>query len=84
MDKKIGKITHYYNKIGVAVVKLIKPLFVGDKIKISGHDQEFEQEVKSIQKDHLAVQKAKAGDEIGLKVDKPVKENDEIYEVVVR
>ncbi len=84
MEEKVGKVTHYYNKIGVAVVKLIKSLAVGDRIKISGHDQEYEQEVTSIQKDHLAIQKAEADDEIGLKVDRPVKENDEVYKIMVK
>lgn len=75
----IGKITHYYNKIGVAVVLLLKPLCVGDKVKISGHDKEFIQEVTSMQIEHKEVRKAKKGDDIGLKVDQPVKEGDVIY-----
>lgn len=41
MNVKVGKITHYYDKIGVAVVKVSKTIKVGDKIKISGHDKEF-------------------------------------------
>jgi putative protease len=81
MDVKIGKIIHYYNKIGVAVLKLDKPLSVGDKIKISGHDNEFTQEVVSMQMEHQQIKKAKKGDDIGLKVDRPVKENDEVYKV---
>lgn len=81
MDVKIGKVTHYYNKIGVAVVKLDKPLSIGDKIKISGHDKEFTQEVTSIQIEHQQIDKAKPRDDIGLKVDQPVKDNDEVYRV---
>lgn len=81
MDVKIGKITHYYTKIGVGIVKLTVPLAVGDKIKISGHDKEFTQEVTSLQIEHQPIEKAKKGDIIGLKVDQPVKENDEVYRV---
>lgn len=81
MDVKIGKISHYYNKIGVAVVDLKKPLKVGDKIKISGHDKEFTQEVVSMQIEYQQIEKAKKGDSIGLKVDQPVKENDEVYKI---
>lgn len=79
MNIKIGKVTHHYNKIGVAIIKLSKSLGVGDKIKISGHDKEFIQEVTSIQIEHQQIKKAKANDIIGLKVDQEVKENDEVY-----
>lgn len=81
MDIKIGKITHYYDKIEVAVLELVKPLAVGDKIKISGHDKEFIQEVVSMQIEHAEVKKAKKGVSIGLKVDQPVRENDVVYKV---
>ena len=78
---KVGKVTHYFDKIGVAVVKLSKPLSVGDKIKIVGHDKEFTQTVASMQVEHEQLKKAKAKSEIGMKVDKPVRENNEIYKV---
>jgi len=83
MDQKIGKVTHYYNKIGVAVVELTKPLSTGDKIKISGHDKEFTQDVVSMQMEHQKLEKAKAKESIGLKVDQPVRENDEVFKIVV-
>lgn len=75
----IGKIVHYYNKIGVAVVLLSKALKAGDKVKISGHDKEFIQEVNSMQIEHKEVSLAKKGDDIGLKVDQAVKEGDVVY-----
>ncbi len=78
---KIGKVTHYFDKIGVAVVKLSKPLSVGDKIKIIGHNKEFTQTVTSIQTEHEPLKKAKAKSEVGMKVDKPVSENNEVYKV---
>lgn len=81
MDVKIGKITHYYNKIGVAVVEVSTIIKVGDKIKIVGHDQESVQEVISMQAEHQQIKEAKKGDNIGLKVDLPVKENDLVYRV---
>ncbi|MCL4382363.1 MAG: hypothetical protein M1575_01370 [Patescibacteria group bacterium] len=80
-DKKIGKITHFYDKIGVAVVSLFGGLKVGDQIKISGHDQEFSQTVSSIQIEHEKINEAKKGQIVGLKVEKPVKESDEIFKV---
>lgn len=78
-DVQIGKITHYYDKIGVAVLELTQILKKGDKIKISGHDKEINQEVYSMQVEHEQIQKAKKGDIVGLKVDQPVKPGDLVY-----
>lgn len=80
-DFKVGKITHYYDKVGVAVVELTGDLAVGDTIKISGHGREFTQEVGSMQIEHESVQTAKKGQTIGLKIDEKTKENDEVYKV---
>ena len=81
-DTKVGVIVHYYDKIGVAVVKVLTPIKVGDRIKISGHDKEFEQEIASMQVEHQNIEKAKKGDDVGMKVDQPVKDGDEVYKIV--
>ena len=77
--KEIGKITHYFGKIGVGVVELTAGLKVGDTIVITGHDKEFEQPVDSMQVEHEQVQEAKKGDAVGLKVSEPVKDGDVVY-----
>jgi len=82
MDKQIGVVTHYYDKIEVAVIKLLAPLKVGDTVKFSGHDQEFNQQVTSMQLEHAAIEKGKKGQEIALKVDKKVKDKDRVYLVI--
>ena len=83
MDVQIGTVTHYYDKIGVAVIEpKDKPIKVGDTIKLSGHDNEFNQTVQSLQIEHKQVKKIKPGETGGLKVDQPVKVGDKIYEVV--
>ena len=66
--KPIGKVTHYYNKIGVAIIELSDKLKVGDKIKIEGNKNEFEQIVDSIEIDRKKVDSAKVGEVVGLKV----------------
>lgn len=78
-DVQIGKITHYYDKIGVAVITLTQALKSGDKIKVSGHDKEFNQEVSSMQVEHQQINEAKKGEIVGLKVDQPVKPGDLVY-----
>jgi putative protease len=80
-DTKVGEIIHYYDKIGVAVVKVLAPIKVGDRLKISGHDHEFEQAVASMQVEHKEIQGAKKGDDVGMKVDQAVKDGDEVYKV---
>ncbi len=78
-EKLIGKVTHYYGKIGVGIVELSGNLKVGDKIHLKGHSTDFEQEVDSIQVEHENVDSAKKGEIIGLKVKDKVKEGDEVY-----
>lgn len=80
-DSQIGVITHYYNKLGVAVAELIGTLKVGDVIKIVGHGNEFTQTVTSMQIEHEKLDEAHKDQEIGMKVDKEVKEGDKIYKV---
>lgn len=81
-DLKIGRVTHFYDKIGVAVVELSSGLTVGDKIKFTrGGEDLFEQTVDSIQVEHEKKDSAEAGDVVGLKVQKEVKEGAEVYKV---
>jgi len=78
-DKKIGKVSHYYDKIQVAVVELEDSLKKGDKIKIVKDDQEFEQTVESMQQEHKQIEKAEKGDSVGLKVEQKVEKGAEVY-----
>lgn len=77
---KVGKVIHYYDKIGVAIVELDNTLSVGDKIKFSrGGEDLFSQTVDSIQIEHDKKDSAKKGDVIGLKTNEPVKESTDVY-----
>ncbi|HKZ94465.1 MAG TPA: U32 family peptidase C-terminal domain-containing protein [Candidatus Bathyarchaeia archaeon] len=80
--QEIGKVTHYFTKIGVAVVELTAPLSAGDKIRIMGPTTDFEQTVESMQIEHQNVKAAKAGQSIGLKVKEHVRETDSVYKIV--
>lgn len=77
----IGKVTHYYDKIGVAVVELSNMLKVGDEVKIEGHGKEFKQKVTSMQIEHEKISEAKKGETVGLKVDELVKEGDLLHRI---
>lgn len=80
-EKLIGEVTHYFPKVEAAIVKLKGSLKIGDRIKLKRQDEEFEQDVKSMQVDHQDIQEGKKGQEIGIKVDKRVKEGWEVYKI---
>jgi putative protease len=80
-EVKIGKVTHYFDKIGVAVIEVDATLSLGDKIKIIGPDHTVELTVSSMQVEHQQVDEARKGDAVGLKVDEQVKEGDEIFKL---
>lgn len=77
----IGKVTHYFGKIGVAVIELSDTLRVGDTIRIVGGATDFSQKVESMEIEHRKVQEAKAGESIGLKIDQKVKEGYSVYKI---
>lgn len=80
MEKLIGVITHYFGKINVAVLKVNEnKVSIGDTIHIKGKHTDFTQSIVSMQVEHQQVEKAEKGDEVGLKVDQPVHEHDEVY-----
>ncbi len=77
--KKVGKITHFFPKISVAVIELEDELKQGDTIEIEGHGKSFEQKADSMQVNHQPVDSAKKGDAIGMKVSENVKEGDVVF-----
>ncbi|MCX6760082.1 MAG: hypothetical protein NTW46_01950 [Candidatus Nealsonbacteria bacterium] len=80
--KLIGKVTHYFSNIGVAVVSLESSLAVGDEIRIvGGEETDFNQPVGSMEVDHKKVDKAKKGDDVGMKVNEKVREGYKVYKV---
>ena len=80
MDKAVGKVVHYYDKVAVAIIDLKSGgLKVGDQVKFKRGDEEFNQKVESLQVEHQEVTAVKKGDSFGLKVDKPTKPGTEVY-----
>ncbi|MBS1263119.1 MAG: hypothetical protein MAG715_00288 [Methanonatronarchaeales archaeon] len=76
--ERVGEVTHYFTDIGVASVVLDSHLQVGDSVSIEGATTDFEQTVESMQLDHVDVEEAGPGDEVGIKVDRRVREGDEV------
>ncbi len=76
---EVGQITHFFSKIGVAVLELTAPLSVGDRILVKGPSTDFEQVVESMQIEHQSIQRAEGGKSVGLKLAQPAHERDVVY-----
>jgi len=81
METRIGKVTHYYNRIGVAVLELSGELKVGDTIHVLGRITDFEQGVTSLEIEHSQVQSVAAGSDVALKVAEEAREGDTVFKV---
>ena len=79
--KLIGKVTHYFSKIGVAVIELSDTLKVGDTIRIVGGETDFDQVIESMEIEHQKIEIAKAGDLVGLKVSQKVRDGYKVYKI---
>ena len=79
--KLVGKVSHYFTKIGVGVIELTDELKVGDKISIEGATTNIQQTVDSMEIEHKQVKVAGAGKSIGMKVINRVREGDVVYKI---
>lgn len=77
--KPIGAVTHFYNEIGVAIVKFNKKIPAGMMLHFRGATTDFKEAAKSMQYDHKPVAAAPKGKQIGIKVKKRVREGDRVY-----
>ena len=81
-EQRIGVVIHYYGKIGVAGLSITDgELRVSDTIHIKGHTSDFIQSVDSIQIENEAVEVARPGEEIGVRVTETARVHDEVFKV---
>ena len=82
-EVELGKVTHYFSKIGVAAIQITQDtLHVGDTIHVKGHTSDFTQKIDSMQVDNKAVAEATVGQSIGLRVKDHAREHDQVFKVV--
>jgi putative protease len=79
--KRVGKVTHYFDHLNVAVVALSEGIRVGETLHFLGHSTDFKQQVTSLQIEHKAVETAKPGEDVAMKVDQRVHPNDAIFRI---
>jgi len=77
--KPIGKVTHYYAHIKVAIVKFNTKVKAGTELYFKGATTDFKEAAKSMQFDHEAVAAAMPKKLIGIKLKKRVREGDLVY-----
>ena len=81
-EDPIGVVTHYYNHLSVAVVRLDNDsLAIGDTVRFLGHTTDFRQRIDSMQIEHEAVAEVGRRQAFGVKVSEPVREHDVVYKV---
>jgi hypothetical protein len=82
VEEKIGVVTDYLDRRGVAVIQLTDgDLHVGDHVHIAGRSTELTQWVESLQIEHEAVAEAPRSSEVAMKMEAPVHRRDEVFRV---
>jgi len=82
MNLLVGRVTHYFGRIGVAVLELTGELKTGDTVMILGRTTDLTQHVESMEIEHHKIQAAGPGMEVALQVPEPVRSGDKVYKVV--
>jgi len=81
-EEKIGEVVKFFSKPSVAAIKITGgELDVGETVKFVGHTTDFSETVESMEVNNKKIDKAVAGDLIGLKVKDRVREGDEVFKV---
>jgi putative protease len=78
-EDAIGAVTHYFSHLGVAGVALRDELTIGDRIHVKGHTTDFIQSVDSMEVEHGKVEVAGPDDDVAIKMDDHVRENDLVF-----
>ena len=82
MEEKIGVVTTYLDRLGVAVIRLTDgDLHVGEQIRIAGRTTELTQAVESLELEHQAVEQTWRGSEVAVKVRDPVRRHDQVFRI---
>ena len=77
---QVGKITHYFPKIGVAIIEVTDgSIKVGDEVHIKGKTTDFRQRIISIEIDYEKIEIAEPGQTIGVRVEESVRQGDLAY-----
>lgn len=79
--EEVGRVSHFFGHINVAVIEVTGLVLVGDKIAIKGPTTDIEQTIESMEIEHSKIKQATPGQSIGMKVKGHVRENDTVYKI---
>ena len=77
--REVGRVSHFFGRINVAIIEVKDTISVGDRILIKGPTTDIEQTIDSMEIEHEKVKQVEAGQSIGMKVNGLVRENDIVY-----
>ena len=80
--ERVGRVTHYFNKIQVAVLELSKTIHIGDRLHFLGKHTDFPQHVTSLQIENEPVEEADKGSDVAIKVDQRVRQGDSVFRLM--
>lgn len=80
--KRVGEVTHFYDRISVAVIDCTGIIRLGDSLHIFGRLTDLHQKVTSMEIEHQKVDEVGAGQEVALKVARPVRRGDKVFKLV--
>lgn len=79
---KIGKVVHFFDKAGMAMIELSGDLGVGEKIRFEFDGEKlFDQTVDFLKMDYKNVDNAKAGQMVGFKTSQEVEVDTLVYKL---
>ena len=81
LGQEIGVVTHYYDHLQVAIVKLSDNIKISDTLRFKGSTTDFEQIVTEMQFDHQPIEVGKQDMEVGIKITEVARKNDKVYKV---
>ncbi len=79
--REVGRVSHFFGNVSVAIIEVTDTISVGDKIVIKGPTTDIEQTVDSMEIEHVKVKQAEAGQSVGMKVKGRVREKDTVYKI---
>jgi len=82
-EVEIGQVSDYFAQVGVAGIELTGEISVGDTIHITGHTTDLSLAVESMEIDRAPVERAGAGDSVGIKLPDRCRSGDHVYRVIV-
>jgi len=80
---RIGFVEKYYQRLGVAAIKIENNfLKIDDIIEIGNEEEAIRQRISSMQINRVNVESAKSGDSVGVSLKYSVKEGSDVYKII--